>query len=374
MIRTAAGFVAVGALLLGCTSADQRTDPSTSVAPPKPAHVFVIMLENTSYEESFGPDAAMPYLANDLTEQGVLLTQFYGIAHNSLGNYLGQISGQAPNPSTQFGCTTYSEFVSTGTGEYGQVLGDGCVFPSSVLTIGDQLTAAGLTWRAYGQDMAADPDQAASCRHPVVGTADTDQSALPDDGYATRHMPFVYFHSIIDSPDCATNVVDLDEFEADIATLASTPNLSYLVPGLCDDGHDSPCADGSAGGAPRADEWLRTWVPKILVSPAMADGGLLIITFDEAEAGGDLKDAGSCCGDLPSPNLDGPAGVSGPGGGRIGAVLIGAAVAPGSVSDTSYNHYSLLCSLEQLWGLDRLGYAGHPSTPCFGADVYTAAA
>jgi hypothetical protein len=144
------------------------------------------------------------------------------------------------------------------------------------------------------------------------------------------------------------------------------------VPNVCNSGHDHPCRDGSPGGLVAANEWLKTWVPKILASPAFGDNGLLVVTFDEATVVGAGLDATSCCGDLPTPNLTKPAGLVGPGGGRVGAVLIGKAITPGSVDETAYNHYSLLCSLENMWGLDKLGYAGNPATPCFGADVFNA--
>lgn len=359
------------------TTAASTSAPSTSGAPAstepakkKPAHVFVIMLENTSFDTSFGPGSGAPYLANDLTAQGMLLTQFYGVAHVSLGNYIAQISGQAPNPSTQIDCFTYTEFVQTGTDENGQALGDGCVYPTTVSNLADQMTASGLTWRAYAEDMAAGPaGEPTACRHPEIGGGDGTMAARDTDAFATRHVPFLYFHSVIDSPDCEKNVVDLGNLEADLASEATTPNLVYIVPNLCSDGHDDECSNGRLGGMEGINAFLEEWVPKLQASAAFQDNGLLIVTFDEAEV---TSDASSCCGDLPSPNLTGPAGISGPGGGRVGAVLIGAAITPGSVNDTAYNHYSLLCSLENLWGLDRLGYAANAATPCFGDDVYNA--
>jgi hypothetical protein len=350
------------------TSTPDSTDTGAGGAAP---HVFVIVLENTSYVTTFGEGSAAPYLARDLTAQGALLTQYHAVAHPSLPNYLAMVSGQAPNPSTQTNCVVYSDFVPTGTGEWGQALGDGCVYPATVPTIGDQLTAAGLSWKAYGEDMAASPTAPAACRRPEIGTEDTSQRARVGDDYATRHMPFLYFHSIIDSPTCADHVVDLNVLATDMAALATTPHLAFIVPDLCSDAHDATCADGTEGGLPEADRWLREWVPMILASPAFLDGGLLIITFDEAATGGATADSTACCGSGPAPNLDGPAGRDGPGGGRVGAVVIGAAVRPGTITEAPYNHYSLLCSLERLWGLEPLGYAGHPDTPCFGPDVYT---
>jgi phosphatidylinositol-3-phosphatase len=342
---------------------------TTTEAAPQPAHVVVIMLENTSYDQTFGPDSPAPYLSTELPAKGALLTQFYGVAHVSLGNYIAQISGQAPSKATQLDCSTYTEFVQTGEGDDGQVLGDGCVYPAAVKTIGDQLKAEGLTWKAYGEDMAGSSTEPKTCRHPEIGAADTTFGPQPGNQYATRHMPFVYFHSIIDGPDCDANVVDLSALDADLASADSTANLTYIVPSVCNDGHDHPCVDGAPGGLISADEFLKTWVPKVLAAPAFQDNGLLVVTFDEADIGGDST---GCCGDLPSPNLEGPVGLNGPGGGRVGAVLIGTAIGPGTVVDTPYNHYSLLCSMEELWGLDKLGYAGNSATPCFGADVYSA--
>lgn len=341
---------------------------ATDLAP----HAFVIVLENTTYDEAFGADAVSSYLARELPAMGMLLTQYYGTAHPSLPNYIAMISGQAPNPDTHGNCIDYTEFVQTGVGDYGQALGNGCVYPTGVPMIGDQLTAAGLTWRAYGEDMAASPGVAPSaCRHPVLGRPDADQHQKPGDAFATRHMPFLYFHSVIDSASCADLVVDLGRLESDLASLSTTPNLVYVVPDLCNDAHDETCLDGGPGGLTAADGFLRTWVPKVLASPAFAENGLLVVVFDEAPSG---ADASGCCGELQGPNQTEPAGKTGPGGGRTGAVLISPLIAAGSVNDTPYNHFSLLCSLEDLWGLERLGYAAHPSTPCFSTDVWGASA
>jgi hypothetical protein len=330
-------------------------------------HVFVINLENTSYDTTFGPSSPAPYLSKELTAKGQLLSQYFGIGHVSLGNYIAQISGQGPSKATQTDCTTFSEFEVTGTGELGQVLGDGCVYPASVKTIADQLTAKHLTWRGYMEDIANSATEPKTCRHPEIGASDTTLAARPGDQYATRHNPFVYFHSIIDSPLCDKNVVGLDQLAPDLAGAKKTPNLVYITPNLCNDGHDEPCVDDKPGGLVSADAFLQEWVPKILASPAFKKDGMLVVTFDEAE----ISESSDCCGPTPAPNVT-QAGLSGPGGGRVGAVVISKFVTPGTTNDTPYNHYALLCSMEDAFGLKHLGLAGRPGLKCFGTDVYAA--
>ena len=77
------------------------------------------------------------------------------------------------------------------------------------------------------------------------------------DQYAARHNPFVYFAGITGSPDCARNDVDLAALKTDLASAATTPNLSMVTPNLCHGGHDAPCVDGEPGGLASADEWLK---------------------------------------------------------------------------------------------------------------------
>src|SRR5207244_3571542 len=116
------------------------------------------------------------------------------------------------------------------------------------------------------------------------------------------------------------------------------------------DGHDAPCKNGEPGGLVSANNFLKTWVPIIRSSPAYKQDGMLIITFDEAEVSGNDADAEACCNEPTGPNTAMP-GISGPGGGRTGAVILSQFVEPGSVNDTPYNHYSLLRSIENLFHL-----------------------
>src|SRR5205085_8329342 len=271
--------------------------PATAALPPI-KHVWIVVLENKNYDSTFGPTSQAPYLAQTLPASGELLTQYYGIGHHSLDNYIAMISGQPPTPETQGDCGTFSDFVRSGPDSAGVAQGSGCVYPSDIQTIADQLEAAGLTWKQYAEDMASSSTEPKTCRHPAIGTQDQSEGAKPDNQYATKHVPFVYFHSIIDRPICNTNVVDLSALPGDLASTSTTPSYSFITPDLCADGHDASCADPSQpGGYQGIDDFLKTWIPQIVYSPAYADGGLVIVTFDEASG-----DATACCSEPQSPN------------------------------------------------------------------------
>src|SRR3954451_19776949 len=339
----------LAAAIAALAAAPARAD----AALPPIKHVFVIVLENKDYDESFGPSSQAPYLAKTLTARGQLLRQYYGTSHVSLGNYLSMVSGQAPNPDTQGDCLPQFRDVFPGVAapDHGQILGSGCVYPASVQTVADQLEAKGLTWRGYMEDMGDDlaRDGRATCSHPEIGTTDGTQSATATDQYATRHDPFVYFHSIIDDQaSCDAHVVNLRELPRDLAQPERTPAFSFITPDLCSDGHDSGgCKDGRRpGGLASVDEFLKTWVPEIVNSQAFADGGLLVITWDEG-AGPTPGSSEACCGEEPGYNTP-MAGIAGQGGGRTGTVVISPFTVPGSVNDTPYNHYALLRSWESL--------------------------
>ena len=399
-------LIAVVLVIAGCTSAPPPShrarpsggSPSTSPTTLKPStaqaaaglppirHVFVIMLENEGYGATFGDPAADPYLASTLPRQGALLQQYDAIGHFSNDNYVAFVSGQAPNPDNQADCQRYVNFPPSATlNPAGQMTGDGCVYPASVPTVVNQLEAKGLTWKGYMQDMGNDPSRESPvCGHPALGAPDNTQKAVPGDGYVSRHDPFVYFHSIIDHPGlCDSHVVPLGStngampagtpravtgLAVDLRSVSTTPNFSFITPNVCFDGHDFPCANQKSGASPLADidTFLSTWVPRITGSPAFKKDGLLEVTFDEASP----TDTSSCCGETPGPAAAHP-GISGPGGGRIGTVLLSPFIAPGTVSTVPYNHFSSLATIEDLFGLPRLGEA-RTVTSTFGRDVFTA--
>lgn len=384
----------------GVASAGQNAD--TGIPPIR--HVFVVTLENKNFSATFGPGSDAPYLAETLRAKGALLTQYYGTGHNSLDNYIAMVSGQANNQQTSADCNTYADFHQTGTAPDGQAVGQGCVYPTQVKTLANQLMDAGLTWKGYMGDMGNDPARESStCGHPPLNALDlTEKAEAPStavpqgDMYATRHDPFMYFHAVIDMPTCKSNVVNLNQLKTDLRSIATTPNFSFITPNLCDDGHDSPCANGGPGGLKSINVFLQKLIPTILDSPAYRQDGLIIINFDEGGSGKIEQTStgtvvtvygASCCYQQEGPNLDGkyPVVTSQKshgrqitkktlsfGGDRSGALFLSKYIRPGTVSNVPYNHYSLLKSLEQIFGIrEYLGYAGQKGLVPFGRDIFT---
>jgi phosphatidylinositol-3-phosphatase len=344
--------------------APSSRSPTTAAkrAEAKIKHVFVITLASPGYEQTWGPASPAKYLTTQLRPQGALLTNYYGVGHLDLPNYIAMISGQPPNPLTQTDCPTFSQFpAGSKLDSGGRLEAPGCVYPVDVLTLADQLTSTRRQWRAYVEDLANGPKSVQSCRHPNTEQPDETQKARPGDAYATRHNPFVYFHSLLDLGDCASDDLALTQLAPDLRSTATTPNYAFIVPNLCHDGSEASCPDGSAGGLGAADDFLAEWVPKILASPAYRKNGLLVITF----ADGPSSDTSGCC---TSATATGPAS-SVTGGGRVGALLLSPFVTPGSESATPYNHYSLLRTVEDIFALPHLANAAQPDVPSFASGV-----
>jgi hypothetical protein len=346
------------------SSAPATTLPSGT----KIKHVFVITLASSGYEQTWGTGSAATYLTTQLRPRGTLLSNYYAIAHLDLPNYIAMISGQGPNADTEANCPTFSEFPANSTFDAnGQLPGAGCVYPVNVVTLADQLTSSRHQWRAYVEDLANGSPPVTSCRHPSSGQTDPTQSGRLGDEYAARHNPFVYFHSLLDLGDCASDDVPLTQLAADLSSTAKTPNYSFIAPNLCHDGSETVCADGEPGGLARADAFLKQWVPLILDSPAYKKDGLLVITFADAPAG----DTSGCCRAPGGPSAGSSAGApaSVTGGGRVGALLLSRYTTPGALSITPYNHYSLLRTIEDLFGLRHLANANQTGVTTFGSDV-----
>ena len=240
-------------------------------------------------------------------------------------------------------------------------------------TTGRQGPGTGTTGTAAGSGSAA-PGGLRAVRHVWVielenqGYAQSFGTPAADQ-YAARHDGFTFFSPVTASQAfCAAHILSFRPLPGDLARASTTPAFSFIAPNLCHDGHDAPCVTGAPGGLAQADAFLSQRVPAIMAAPAYRDGGLIVITFDEG------SDSAACCSETsgisPShPNVPLP-GKTGPGGGRTGAVLLSPLIRPGTVSTVAYNHYSLLRSIEDIFGLPHLGDAAMPQVRSFGPDIF----
>ncbi len=254
--------------------------PTRSAASGVPAfdHIVVLVMENHGYGDIIGnPDAA--YI-NGLAARGGLATAYQAVAHPSLPNYLALVGGSTFGITSD--CTT--------------------CYVSAPNLAADRISRSGRTWRAYQESMPG------PC---FIGSADP---------YAQKHNPFIYFDNIRGDPAQCGRIVPYPRLSADFATAASTPNFAFVTPNLCHDMHDCSIATG--------DQWLSQAVPAILGSPAFTtQNSLLVITWDEAETGGDN---------------------------RVATLLVGRSVRAGYRSAAPYSHYSLLRTIEAAWSLAPL--------------------
>ena len=324
------------------TPAADPKEPPTPTVPPAPTpeagqvkHVFFVSLASPGYDAAFGTAPQMPYLASTLRPQGQLLTNYSLLDASGLPNAIATVSGQPPNAATKGNCTTYAEFpASAALAKSGVVSGSGCVYPVEVLTLADQLVSGRFLWHAYVEGMVDETGKEANCVHPEPNGPD--EPAVGS--YAARTNPFVYFHSLLDLGDCATNDVPFAELEKDLAKVDSTANFSYIAPSLCNAGVPGQCAPEAPQGAAAADAYLAQLVPKILASPAYKKDGLLIVAFGEA----------------PPPAAGAPAPAEPL---KTGALLLSPVVTAGATDANDYTPYSLLKSTEELFGLGYLGKA-----------------
>ena len=226
--------------------------------------MFVIVLENTSYSRAI----AQPYISS-LANQYAVATNYHDVGSPSLPNYLAMTSGSTWGVQDD----NYHRLPASG--------------------VGAQLTAAGVSWKAYFEGF----------------TGDCFNSPYP---YALKHNPFAYYGG-----QCPSNVVPLPQLASDLN--GNTPQLAWITPGLCNDGHDC--------GVAQADHWLSQEVPQITGSPAWQQGGTLLITWDESSAGDD----------------------------RV-ALLVVANKLQGPIA-MPLDHSSLLATVEDQLGVARLGLA-----------------
>ncbi|HKP98960.1 MAG TPA: alkaline phosphatase family protein [Actinomycetes bacterium] len=266
--------------------------------------MIVVVEENHSIGQIIGSPQT-PFL-NRLATQGALLTSYFAITHPSLPNYIAMVSGDTQGITSDCG---------------------GCNVDAPNLA--DQLEAAGVSWKAYMEDLPA------PC-----------SDAHRAGAYAKKHNPFMYFASVRDHPDRCAKVVPLDQLDTDLAA-GGLPSLVFVTPNLDHDMHGAGEGGDDAALTTAADRWLEGLYGKLTASSAWRDDTRLVVTWDEGGGGG--GGATSCCGGLAT-------------GGRVATIVAGPAVKPGR-DDATYTHYALLRSIEALLHLPFLGHAGDPGTP-----------
>jgi hypothetical protein len=305
------------------------SEPETPVAPPSEPelpeagpvkHVFLISLASPGYEAAFGTTSQMPYLSGTLRQQGVLLTNYSLLDEAALANGLATVGGQAPTAAAEADCPDYEK----------------CLFPVETLTLADQLGTAQFSWRAYIEGMADAEGKPANCVHPEP---DATEAAAPG-AYSAASNPFVYFHSLLDLGDCAANDVPATELPKDLAKAEKTANFSYLAPSQCNAGFRGECPEGTADGPAAADAWLEKTVGEILKSPAYKKDGLLIVSFGAVDPAG--AEAAAAAGADPL---------------KVGALLVSPLLTPNGIDAAAYTPYSLLRSLDELFGIELLAEA-----------------
>lgn len=249
-------------VLSGCAG------PSGLPAPPPPArHVFVIVMENKSPQEALTGQ----FTASLAAKYGEA-ANYRAVAHPSVPNYLALTSG--------------STWGVTDDGYHALPAQD----------LGDQLTAARVSWGAYMEGL---------------GGAGCLDSPVP---YDPGHNPFAYYGG-----RCPANVVPLTSLAADLD--GNTPLFSWITPDMCHDEHSCSVSVG--------DGWLRQTVGAITASKAWTAGGVLFVVWDEDDGSADNR-------------------------------VLSLVVEPDRghrVSNQPYTHYSLLATVEDLLGVGRLGQA-----------------
>jgi phosphatidylinositol-3-phosphatase len=236
---------------------------------------------------------------------------------------------------------------------------------------------------------------------PNSGARDNALLPFAGDEYDTRHNPFIYFHSLLDLGDCSTDDMDLSALPKALRSSSKTAKLSYLAPSLCDDAASAACPGGVAGGLAGEDAFLKIWVPRILASVAYRQNGALMIVFapsrpdaatagtatagtataGTATAGTTTAGATTAGATATSPTTpSGPTGTSGSAGPtgatgttspaftpvatsasarpmRTGVLIVSPFAKRGRTVTSPYGPYSILRSIEDLFGLTSLGHA-----------------
>jgi hypothetical protein len=344
ILRTSALCISLGALMFaGCASvAAQGT--------PRYDHIFIIIAENHASQQIIGNSDA-PNLNRLATTYG-LATNFYGEAHPSQPNYIAILGGDTfgIHDDEAWYCKAGS------TDRHCPTAGTASHYPDHTVTarsLIDQLAEHHLTWKGYFESIPVAGSKAVA--YPESPTA-----GQPEQLYASKHNGFLSYKTAQDDPNLFLKLVGFDQLMQDLAT-GRLPNYAHIVPNQCHEMHglgganvpDSCRFENERGRIVRADLFIGELVANIMDSPAWSAPGnsAIVVTWDEDNTPKEKTEPQGCCGFDPQSEANF-------GGGHIPTIVITNHGPRGVKDDTPYNHYSLLRTTEEAFGIDEfLGHA-----------------
>ena len=314
---------------------------------PRYDHVFVIVEENKDYAQILDP-AAAPNIAALAAAFGNA-AQFFGEVHPSEANYVAMLGGDT------FGIHDDDAYYCKPADT--RPFCEGAAAPGYVdhtvaaRHLGDQLTAAGLSWKGYYESLPEPGSGAVVASDPKFDDGGR-KTAL----YASKHSGFMNFASVQSAPDRARRIVGFDQLDHDLAN-GTAPNFALIVPNQCNEMHGlhGPGVPDDCDGVNKAalirrgDAYVGALVRRIQATPMWAGRGnvAIVVTFDEGAG----KTREGCCAVTP----DAPSNF---GGGHIPTLVITNHGPRAVRDDTPYNHYSLLRTIEDAFGItEHLGHA-----------------
>ena len=311
------------------------------------SHVFYFMMENTGTDALAGNPNA-PFI-NQLMKTYGYDDNYFGVTHVSLPNYVAAISGnnwysQSDDPTQVFNHTN----------------------------LVDQMVARHISWKGYMEDLPYAGFQ--GYWYPDNLPAGTSPSVTPPNAlYAKKHDPFLLFQDVASNPALARNVVPLTELTQDLSS-GRVPQFAWISPNVINDMHGQPPGPGASvtyndeqALIARGDQFLKTWVTAIMHSRAWTGNAAIFITWDEAEYPGSnpttqqlqqFTAPGPDSPAVPAGNVDGfnwPGGAYG--GGNVPLLVIARQGPHPLTIHTWADHYSVLRTLEEAFGLSPLGMA-----------------
>jgi hypothetical protein len=351
MNKTVLAMSLSASLLAGpvAAHADHRRDPI-----PHFDHVFVIMMENHAFSQIIG-NVNAPFI-NQYAQSANLATNYFGIGHPSLTNYLETVGGSnfgitndnypdwhAANPAPSLN----EPLSGTGTdaatpAAIAPINTEIPAAPYVAMTVADQLVEHGLSWKTYQESLPAsgDVDLVNYSDGSYSNLSTVDQSKVQK-LYAVKHNPFVYFANVQENSDPdngLNNVAAFDGLNGLWADLRAgrVPNFAFIAPNQCHDMHGAGggsafCTD-DASLIQTGDEAVKQIVTAIKSSAAWAEGrNAIVVTWDENDFGTD-------------PN-------------QVVTIVDTNYGAHGVQSSRPYSHFSLLKTLEAGFGLPCLNHA-----------------